>query len=276
MGRGIAQIIATGGMRVLLFDNNDVAVAAGREFAERMILRAGEKGTITDEEAKGAVARLSVATQLSDLGNSDLVIEAVVEDLDIKRKVFLELEEVVAEGCILATNTSSLSVAAIAAALKHPGRFAGFHFFNPVPLMKVVEVVSGLETTLRTIDTLVAVARRAVRSGAGLGVDRYLGGGGDKVAGELRPADRVALLGLGLVEGDSVIKELDLFLAGGLALDDLLCKASLEAVLHDLLDGVFRLGLRVNGAEEAERKNSGSQRGCEDSGGVLHDFSPLS
>ena len=88
MGRGIAQIIATGGMRVLLFDNNDVAVAAGREFAERMILRAGEKGTITDEEAKGAVARLSVATQLSDLGNSDLVIEAVVEDLDIKRKVF--------------------------------------------------------------------------------------------------------------------------------------------------------------------------------------------
>ncbi|OUV75151.1 MAG: 3-hydroxyacyl-CoA dehydrogenase, partial [Flavobacteriales bacterium TMED123] len=150
MGRGIAQIIATGGMHVLLFDANDDVVEAGREFAERMIFRAGEKGTITDEEAKASVARLSVANQLSDLRNSDLVIEAVSEDLDIKRKVFLGLEEVVAEGCILATNTSSLSVAAIAAVLKYPGRFAGFHFFNPVPLMKVVEVVSGLETTSRT------------------------------------------------------------------------------------------------------------------------------
>ena len=160
MGRGIAQIIATGGMQVLLFDTNEGAVEAGREFAERMILRAGEKGTISDEEAQAAVARLLVVTQLSDLANSDLVIEAVLEDLDIKRKVFLELEEIVAEGCVLATNTSSLSVAAIAAVLKHPGRFAGFHFFNPVPLMKVVEVVSGLETTPKTADTLVAVARR--------------------------------------------------------------------------------------------------------------------
>ncbi|MBO89636.1 MAG: 3-hydroxyacyl-CoA dehydrogenase [Rickettsiales bacterium] len=161
MGRGIAQIIATGGMHVLLFDANDDVVEAGREFAERMIFRAGEKGTITDEEAKASVARLSVANQLSDLRNSDLVIEAVSEDLDIKRKVFLGLEEVVAEGCILATNTSSLSVAAIAAVLKYPGRFAGFHFFNPVPLMKVVEVVSGLETTPTTTATLDAVARRA-------------------------------------------------------------------------------------------------------------------
>ena len=160
MGRGIAQIMATGGMQVLLFDTNDGAAEAGREFAERMILRAGEKGATSDEEARAAVARLTVVTQLSDLGGSDLVIEAVLEDLDIKRKVFTGLEEVVAEDCVLATNTSSLSVAAIAAALNHPGRFAGFHFFNPVPLMKVVEVVNGVETTPKTADTLVAVARR--------------------------------------------------------------------------------------------------------------------
>ena len=91
MGRGIAQIMATGGMQVLLFDTNDGAVEAGREFAERMILRAGEKGAIPNEEAKAAVARLSVAPQLSDLGGADLVIEAVIEDLDIKRKVFVDL-----------------------------------------------------------------------------------------------------------------------------------------------------------------------------------------
>jgi 3-hydroxybutyryl-CoA dehydrogenase len=161
MGRGIAQIMATGGMRVLLFDTNEGAAEAGREFAERMILRAGEKGTISEEEAQAAVARLTVVAQLTDLAGSDLVIEAVIEDLDIKRKVFAGLEDVVAEDCVLATNTSSLSVAAIAAALKQPGRFAGFHFFNPVPLMKVVEVVNGVETTPKTVDTLVAVARRA-------------------------------------------------------------------------------------------------------------------
>lgn len=161
MGRGIAQIMAIGGMQVLLFDANRGAAEAGREFAERMILRAGEKGSISNNEADAAVARLKVVSQLSDLATSDLVIEAVIEDLNIKRQVFTGVEEVVADDCVLATNTSSLSVAAIAAALKHPGRFAGFHFFNPVPLMKVVEVVNGVETTPKTLDILVAVARRA-------------------------------------------------------------------------------------------------------------------
>ena len=160
MGRGIAQIMATGGLEVLLYDTNDEAAAAGRDFADRMIFRACEKGLMSEEEAKGAVEMLAVAGKLSDLAVADLVIEAVIEDLDVKRQVFLSLEECVTKDCVLVTNTSSLSVTAIAAVMKYPGRFAGFHFFNPVPLMKIVEVVNGLETNEETCEILVRISRR--------------------------------------------------------------------------------------------------------------------
>jgi len=161
MGRGIAQIMTMGGVSVLLFDTSDGAAEEGRAFAERMILRAAEKGNISDEAAAASVDRLSVVGDMAALAPCDTVIEAVIEDLSIKQKVFSALEEIVSEDCILASNTSSLSVTAIASALNHPGRFAGFHFFNPVPLMKVVEVVSGVETTPETGAALSALARRA-------------------------------------------------------------------------------------------------------------------
>ena len=160
MGRGIAQIVAAGGMTVLMFDANDGAAEAGRAFAERMILRSAEKGTITDDEAAAVVRRLTVVAALSDLAPCDVIVEAVIENLDIKRQVFGELEGIVGADCILATNTSSLSVTAIAAGMKNPSRFAGFHFFNPVPLMKVVEVVEGLETAANVIETLCVIAHR--------------------------------------------------------------------------------------------------------------------
>jgi 3-hydroxybutyryl-CoA dehydrogenase len=161
MGRGIAQIMAAGGMKVLMVDANDGAAEAGRAFAERMILRAAEKGAISDDVAAAAVARLAVVDALAGLAPCDVVIEAVVENLDVKRKVFGELEGIVSTDCILATNTSSLSVTAIAAGLQHRDRVAGFHFFNPVPLMKVVEVVEGLETSSGAADALCVIARRA-------------------------------------------------------------------------------------------------------------------
>jgi 3-hydroxybutyryl-CoA dehydrogenase len=161
MGRGIAQIMASGGMAVLMFDATESAAEAGRAFAERMILRAAEKGTVTDNEAKAAVGRLKVVGTMADLAPCDLVIEAVVENLDVKRQVFGALEAIVRPDCILATNTSSLSVTAIGTVLEHRGRMAGFHFFNPVPLMKVVEVVEGLETSAATLDVLCVIARRA-------------------------------------------------------------------------------------------------------------------
>jgi 3-hydroxybutyryl-CoA dehydrogenase len=161
MGRGIAQIMAVGGMKVLMFDASDGAAEAGRAFAERMILRAAEKGITSDEQGAAAIARLAEVGALAELSPCDVVVEAVIEDLDIKRQVFAELEQIVSTDCILATNTSSLSVTAIAARMDHRDRVAGFHFFNPVPLMKVVEVVEGLETSPGTADALCVIARRA-------------------------------------------------------------------------------------------------------------------
>ncbi len=161
MGRGIAQIMAVGGMRVLMFDVENSAAKDGCAFAARMISRAVEKGNMASEKADLAVEQLEVVVALRDLATCDVVIEAVLEDLEIKRAVFNELEGIVSEDCILATNTSSLSVTAIGVDLNLPNRLAGFHFFNPVPLMKVVEVVEGLETAPKVIQTLCAVARRA-------------------------------------------------------------------------------------------------------------------
>jgi len=161
MGRGIAQIMAAGGMRVVLFDVQQGAAEAGRAFAERMIRRAAEKGAISEDDAGQAVGRMSIADALDGLADADLVIEAVIEDLAVKRQVIADLERLTGDGCILASNTSSLSITAIAAGAARPGNIAGFHFFNPVPLMKVVEVVSGLETDDRVAAALCAVARRA-------------------------------------------------------------------------------------------------------------------
>jgi len=161
MGRGIAQIMAAGGMKVLMFDANEGAAEAGRAFAERMLLRAAEKGAVTDDEAAAASARLAVVGGLAELASCDVVIEAALEKLDIKREIFGALEEIVSADCILATNTSSLSVTAIAAGMEKPARIAGFHFFNPVPLMKVVEVVEGLETSSTVTEALCIIAHRA-------------------------------------------------------------------------------------------------------------------
>ncbi len=161
MGRGIAQIIAAGGVHVLLFDTVAGAAEDGRAFAERMLNRAAEKGAITADAAAAAAARIRIVDRLGAMAAADTVIEAIVEKLDIKQGLFRDLESIVGADCILATNTSSLSVTAIAASSERPERVAGFHFFNPVPLLKLVEVVDGLMTAPWVADALVAVARRA-------------------------------------------------------------------------------------------------------------------
>jgi len=146
MGRGIAQIAAQAGSTVLLMDNAPGAAERARESVAAQWNRLHEKGRLDAAERDACVARLKVADAIEALSGCDLVVEAVVENLEIKRTLFRQLEAVVAASAVLATNTSSLSVTAIAAGLQHPARFAGFHFFNPVPLMKVVEVVAGFKT----------------------------------------------------------------------------------------------------------------------------------
>ena len=159
MGRGIAQIAVQAGSTVKLMDVQAGAAEKARESLHAQWDKLVEKGRIEEVVASGHKKRLLVASTLTDLADCDLVIEAIVERLDAKKALFTELEAIVGSGTVLASNTSSLSVTAIAAALKHPGRFAGYHFFNPVPLMKVVEVVVGLKTSADVCTSLSQYAR---------------------------------------------------------------------------------------------------------------------
>jgi 3-hydroxybutyryl-CoA dehydrogenase len=169
MGAGIAQIAAQAGAAVLLFDAKPGAAGAARTGLIETWGKLADKGRLTPEAAMQAGERVAVADTLEALRDCDLVVEAIVEDLDVKRRVFREIEAVVGPDCVLATNTSSLSVTAIAAACERPGRVAGYHFFNPVPLMRVVEVIAGARTAPGICDRLAAFAgemgHRAVRCG---------------------------------------------------------------------------------------------------------------
>ena len=160
MGRGIAQIAAQAGSMVLLYDTQPEAVVKALDAVGEQWDKLAAKGRLSADAAAACKARLQPAAALADLKNCQLVVEAVVERLDIKQKVFTQLESIVAPDAILATNTSSLSVTAIAAALQAPARVAGYHFFNPVPLMKVVEVVAGLKTSAEVCQALTEYARQ--------------------------------------------------------------------------------------------------------------------
>ncbi len=160
MGRGIAQIAAQAGIRVILFDQMANAASGAKETISTTLNTLTSKGKITAEAAKAAADKLVVANDLQSLSPCHVVIEAIVENLDIKRQLFKGLEEIVSEDCLLASNTSSLSITAIAATCRKPGRVAGFHFFNPVPLMKVVEVIDGLLTEAWVGAALTALATR--------------------------------------------------------------------------------------------------------------------
>lgn len=146
MGSGIAQVAATYGWEVRLVDINEEAIISSRNKLQKILNRQVEKGRMTDIEVKGIMGRIYFGSSLSSFEGCNLIIEAIVENLDIKKKVFQEIETIVGEDCILATNTSSLAVTAIAAAVKKPERVLGIHFFNPAPLMKLVEIVPAVQT----------------------------------------------------------------------------------------------------------------------------------
>lgn len=158
MGAGIAQVAAAAGHTVKLLDNRpgaaEKAVAGIRAQFEKM----AAKGKLTATDAKAAGERLIPVEQLADLADAGLITEAIVENLDAKQALYRDLEAIVGPDCIFGTNTSSISVTAIGAALKHPERLAGLHFFNPAPLMALVEIVSGLVTDKAIAETLFATA----------------------------------------------------------------------------------------------------------------------
>jgi len=158
MGAGIAQVAALAGHAVVLYDSRADAVPKAIQGIRQNLDKLVSKGKLSAEASEGTSARLRAASSLSEIRESGIVIEAVVEDLEVKRELFAELENIVDANCILATNTSSLSVTAIAAALRSPHRLVGMHFFNPVPLMELVEVIGGLATGSEPLATVHATA----------------------------------------------------------------------------------------------------------------------
>ena len=160
MGRGIAQIAAQAGLTVLMHDARAEAATEACESVGATLASLAAKGKIDPEAARAAAARISAADKLSELAACDIVIEAIIEKLDAKRELFERLEAVVGADCVLVTNTSSLAVTSIAAACRQPERVAGFHFFSPVPLMKIVEVIDGVLSAPAVGDALMALARR--------------------------------------------------------------------------------------------------------------------
>ncbi len=158
MGSGIAQVAAQAGWDVTLRDLDDAATARGVESVRASLARFAAKGTISGEAAEQAVARITTTTDLDAAADADIVVEAVFESIDVKRDVFRALDKICKSDAVLATNTSAIPITQIAAATERPESVVGTHFFSPVPMMKLCELVRGLKTTDETLATARAFA----------------------------------------------------------------------------------------------------------------------
>ncbi|MEN2767255.1 3-hydroxybutyryl-CoA dehydrogenase [Ornithinibacillus xuwenensis] len=154
MGSGIAQVFAQSGFHVYLNDRDDKALAKGINTIEKLLTRAVDKGRLTEEGKAETLNRLTPSTNLEDAKLCDLVIEAVVENMDVKTSVFKQLDTITPKHAILASNTSSLPITEIASATNRPEQVIGMHFMNPVPVMKLVEIIRGLQTSDETYQTI--------------------------------------------------------------------------------------------------------------------------
>jgi len=159
MGRGIAIASLSAGHSIILFDLSSDALVAAVTFVRDQLAKALEKGKLTLEQFEAATAALTSSTDASALGTSDMVIEAIAERIDIKHALFREIETVVSPTAIIATNTSSISIASLARCLNDPSRFVGLHFFNPAHIMKLVEVIKGPKTSRHVVDLCVDYAK---------------------------------------------------------------------------------------------------------------------
>lgn len=240
MGQGIAQVALVAGHPVRLYDalpgRAGEAAAALLARLDRLVA----KGRLTEDERDSAAERLRPAAVLEELADAALVVEAIVERLDVKQELFEALEKIVAEDCLLATNTSSLSVTAIAGALRLPGRFVGMHFFNPAPLLPLVEIVSGFATdetaATRAYDTAAAWGRTPVRCADTPGfivnrVARPFYAEAFRVYEE-RGADPATI--------DAVLRECGGFKMGPFELTDLIGQDVNEAVTRSVWDSFFQ------------------------------------
>lgn len=163
MGRGIIQVAAQGGMRVIAHDEKPGAAQAAKQYVTKTLDGLVHKQRVPEDEARAALDRIGVADSLDDVSGADVVIEAIVERLEAKQSLFAQLENIVRPDTILASNTSSIPITAIASRCQHPERVGGMHFFNPVPLMRLVEIIPGLRTARWVTDALIGLGRRMAR-----------------------------------------------------------------------------------------------------------------
>jgi 3-hydroxybutyryl-CoA dehydrogenase len=180
MGNGIAQAFSTNGFQVVLQDISEAALAAGVANISNSLDRLIKKELTTETAKKAALTAIKTTTQVADLANADLVIEAATENEAIKIKILQGVDAVLKPEAIIASNTSSLSITKLAAATKRPAQFVGMHFFNPVPMMALVEIICGLQTSQATADTVADLAKAlgktpiGVKNSAGFVVNRIL------------------------------------------------------------------------------------------------------
>jgi len=160
MGNGIAQVAAQAGYQVIMRDIEDRFVENGLKAIDKFLAKSVEKGKMAEDQKKAIIGRIKGTTKMEDLKGVDFVIEAVFEDLNLKREVFKALDGVTRPDVLLTTNTSSMSVTEIASATKRPEKVAGMHFFNPAPLMKLVEVIRAFHTSDETVRVVMDMAKR--------------------------------------------------------------------------------------------------------------------
>jgi len=159
MGTGIAQVSAASGYKTIVREVEDAFLKKGLGRIDKFLTSGIEKGKVTEEQKKTVLGNLTGTTKYADLKDCDLVIEAIIENVEIKKQAYAQVEAVVGPHCLIASNTSSLCITELAARTKRPDRFAGLHFFNPVPLMKLVEVIRGLTTSDDTYQQVFAFAQ---------------------------------------------------------------------------------------------------------------------
>lgn len=160
MGNGIAQVAAQSGFEVVMRDIEERFVENGLKAIEKFLSKSVEKGKMTEDQKKNVLARIKGTTRMEDLKDVDFVIEAVFEDLELKKNVFRQLDELTKDHVILTTNTSSMSITEIAVSTKRPEKVAGMHFFNPAPLMRLVEVIRGYHTNDETVRIVMELAKK--------------------------------------------------------------------------------------------------------------------
>src|SRR5690606_3213957 len=160
MGAGIVEVFARGGLRVVGVETTQELADRGRAILQASTDRAVKKGRLDEAGQAEILGRVTITTEMTDLADADLVVEAVPEILDLKHRVFGQLDDIVGEDAVLASNTSGLSITSIAAGTRHPARVVGMHFFNPAPVLKLVEVITTLRTDEDVTAAVVGLAQR--------------------------------------------------------------------------------------------------------------------